>query len=283
MSIKKLHMSSKSPSYLCLNFLVYVLTGSFFEEDLKAEPIAVNTEDTGVAICTGYDPVQNRWGPWGERLNDKGEDDCPAGQAFMAHAYVSGSRWREIDAFPVSGFCCKLPNGVLLEEQVYVPEQCPDDFVVTGGRVKKDENSGAAMSEPDKYLFRCTRIDCSKFTLGPPTPGWSVSLVQGVFDRVMHILRFGVPQHVTTRSRIPLALRYGIFRTGPFTWDEDGCIGHPWGSILTGRKSKNCSGYIFRELLYTQTSPEHSAQVQMYPACTALSSPFDVNATCISP
>ena len=248
----------------------------------KAEPIATDTEDRGLAVCSGYDAAHDRWGPWGKKPDEDGEDDCPADQAFLAHSYVSGSRWRPINTFEIAGYCCKIPNGVLLNEHMFVSEECPDDYVVTGGRVENvSAVSGNDTHQSQRYLLRCTRIDRTKYTLGPSTRGWQVTLVQDFVDQVVHWLRFGVPERTTTRSRIPMALRYGLFRVGPTRWDEDGCIGYPWGSILTGRTNKHCAGHIFRELLYRGTSSATSVPVKMYPDCIALSSPFDVNPSCI--
>ena len=253
-----------------------------YAERSNAEPIASDTEDAGLAVCTGYDPVRNRWGPWGEQLNDKGEDNCPAGQAFMAHTFVAGNRWNPISTFSISGYCCKVPNGVLLDEHIFAPEQCPDDFVVTGSRVEKlPKELGDGTHQSEKHLFRCTRIDRTKFTLGPPTPGWEVGLPRDSFDQLPKRLIYGVRERLTTRSRIPVALRYGLFRIGPSTWDADGCIGHPWGSILTERINKACDGHIFRQILYLHAASRKFAPVKMYPDCIALSSPFDPNAVCI--
>ncbi len=263
--------------------IVVFLFSCFFFEGLhikqpRAETTTPEISEQTLDVCSGYDPLQNHWGPWGKQNGRTGEDHCPPGEAFLAHDYVAGSRWQPINAFSIAGYCCKLPKGVLSEEHVFAAEQCPEGFVITGSRAETvPDQSGNSTGRAVTYSFRCTRIDTTRFTLGPPSQGWGVGLPNDTWEQLAHLLRYGARENLTTRGRLPIALRYGLFRTGPSTWGVSGCVGVPWGSILTGRINKYCFGHIFRELRYKDTSP-----VKTYPDCLTVSSPFDVNPSCIA-
>ena len=60
---------------------------------------------------------------------------------------------------------------------------------------------------------------------------------------------FGIRAPSTGRGRIPARLRFGFGRTSQTQWLKTGCLGIPWGSVLTSLGERECDGYEFRELI----------------------------------
>ena len=70
-------------------------------------------------------------------------------------------------------------------------------------------------------------------------------------------------------ENIPAGIRYAHGRRPDKKWDVDGCVGYPWGSLLTGKTTKYCGGFSFSQLQFRgQTGdPVEGTPVRMFPDC----------------
>ena len=189
---------------------------------------------------------------------------CGDNEALYGSDDPAGDKGGEPNGSKVAvfGICCPLPFGdVLTDQQFYgVTENCPENAVVT------------SLSEGSCGNFctvRCTAINTAKYKLGPERHGALWGGGGQFYGGVFRGADIGFDE-------IPAAIRYSFGRSNQFGWDEDGCIGLPPGSLLTGKQTRRCSGYRYRELLYLDGTP-----VVMFPKCSKLSNPEDPNATCI--
>ena len=195
--------------------------------------------------CIGYDYQKDRWGVEHQY--------CPADHAFYGvddPAGVKGpaNRIRAVHA------CCPLPSkDILTEEHVFVSEECPENFVSTGSK-----QSGTG---PDtEHLMRCTKINTDRYALSEERPSvyWGTGSAgwQEGSDRILW-------------ENIPASLRYSAGRQSKEKWDIDGCVGYPWGSLLSKKSSKYCSGLYFKQLQFTGKAgdPAAGTAVKMLPDC----------------
>lgn len=182
---------------------------------------------------------------------------CPASTAVMAARNGSGPT-RPLSQFSLSGSCCPVPEGMLTDEHQVVPERCPAGFVVTGVHQHLEDPalletaSGqlASLSDTEKlryfpfarrYSLRCTRVNSQRFQVTEPQAG--------IFIGWYRHLRSTFEQR-SSRSQIPLELRYGLGRVSQFAWLPSFCVGKPWGSMLVGMGRKRCSEFSFVSVQY---------------------------------
>lgn len=178
--------------------------------------------------------------------------------------------------FDRASTCCALPAvDILTDEHVQVTSQCPPDYVATGEKVflgQEQIYDRECTSCTRKY--RCTRINTERYQLGEPTPGayWGAGSKSWA-----NSTRF-------MKREIPVAIRYGIGRKGRYSWDFQGCVGLPWGSLLAGNHGwKECQNMLFRQLQFRgrQGDPPQGIPVQMFPRCRAISDYLSPDARCI--
>ena len=227
--------------------------------DLAEGPLAqLLGQNTRPAVCLSYVTGQGdiKWGPSLER--------CPRGYAiFSANEYAAGPNLHG----PLYGTCCPLPSSDLLEEETsVVKDECPPESVVVGFESIPLSNGGF-----DARLI-CQRINTRRYRLGEPTKAayWGVSMA--------------LPKESPgiLKDQMPAALRYGIERTGYRTWEQRGCIGQPWGSVLVSFFSGACDNQRFRQFLYADApeEPLKARPVTMFPDCREIENIFDPLSGC---
>ncbi len=239
---------------------------------LSAGALAQSSDDVP-PVCTGYDRVRHRWGPIVIGLGVP-EDYCPRGFAVMSVGWVSGKLWWAVERFPLRLHCCALPAGALLDIHEFARNNCPDGFVVTGG--KRVLENGASVS----HFLRCTKLNPERYELGSPSPAWQVGWGD---EPVSEILKRIIGRQVfhTTWNRIPAALRYGLFRLTETTFDHEGCVGRPWGSLFVGRSGADCETLQFRPLLMRADNENPVRPARVYPPCRALTRELSPDAACL--
>ena len=206
-------------------------------------------------VCVTYDPVNFLWGQ--QSVN------CPPNYAYYANQNESGANKEGPGEFVnIHGACCPLPsNDILTENHTYGEfERCPDQYVATGGSPRCIK--GCTM--------RCTQINTDKFMLGPERLSYFV-------QAEAHYRYYGRGwTGRTLLAYVPIAIRYAIGRDAHNNWNQVGCVGIPFGSLLTRKTGKRCDGFSYRQLQYKDGTP-----VKMYPDCKDISSKYDPFPTCI--
>jgi hypothetical protein len=165
-----------------------------------------------------------------------------------------------------------MPHAdILTDEHVYVESHCPTSFVATGVQLTSSLEHPPCPS--CRTHLRCTKINTSRYQLSEPAAGryWGTG-VSSDSQRVW-----------STRSELPLSVRYGIGRRTYRNWDVDGCIGKPIGSLLVEYGFTRCERFRFSELRYTGLpgDPAAGAPVTMFPSCSKLLDPFDPTGGCV--
>lgn len=247
---------------------------------LSCVPALASAEPPVPKLCIGYNPVRQSWDPLMTMALGHVEDSCPDGYAIMGTDFAIGAR-RPGKNISIVGHCCPLPDGVLTARHVFAAEECPDDTVATGVRAERQvepcpDDWGKCVREWDSMIheLRCTAIDTTRFRLGDFTPAYVVGFNQRPeIDAVSE-------EHYTTRTRIPLGIRYGVVRAGRFNLDSGGFVGFPWGSIFAAKRSK--FSFYFRQLQYRGVpgDPPAGSPVQVIPECLILGDPLDPQARC---
>ncbi len=214
------------------------------------------------SVCLGYRPAvptttESKWGrAWGS---------CPRGYAFYGTAEGA-----HVDAARnvIWGACCKLPADDVLEDRTHEVEAtqlCPPGYFVTGA-----SRPGCASCGAD---LLCTAVNATRYELGPPLPGryWG----EGFSGRQQ--------RERLQLTDLPLAVRYGVARSGYSTWDIDGCVGTPAGAVLVGAVGRYCDQTMFSELRFRGLAgdPPAGTPVTMFPRCRELQNPFDPASGCI--
>lgn len=207
---------------------------------LAAEPVRGESSAIGAELCNGFDPRTGRFGEL--ELGKDRERTCPDGYAIFGTGDVSG-RITEPVGVRIKGSCCKLPDGALLGEHRYEAARCPDGFIATG--VKRAQTNPIYGE-----LLRCSRVNPELYILGPLTHGMRLGDIGELYsDLVALYLENGIVVRRASRSSLPIALRYGLFRQSFGDWAAAGCFGYPFGSPLVGKEHKRCFGMSFRELI----------------------------------
>ena len=228
-------------------------------------------------VCVGFDAHHQRWGVLSVNFVSR-EDYCVDGYALMSHGHVSGRWYLAANRFILEGNCCPLPEGVLTNQHIFVSDHCPDNFVVTGGRVTPGQ---PATEFAPQIELQCTKINTTHYLLGPPSQGWFVGWGRELFPEYLSRLRGVTIQH-TAWASIPAALRFGLLRKNLTNFGSGGCVGYPWGSVLTGRIGNDCENMTFRRILLRPKEEDtRPVPLQVFPACRALDNPFDPNASCL--
>lgn len=218
--------------------------------------------ESSASPCIGLNRRSSKlWGMlWG--------GTCPANHAVYAVSEMKGGSAPE--QIPSVMLCCPLPaEDVLLEETDLVERECPDGSVMVGEEWLADPESGKSL-----YQMRCRKINRKRYQLGEQRPGRYWGTGHSGRNRPNSLLR----------TEIPLALRRGIGRSGLENWEGDGCLGYPFGSMLTAKGVNPCESYKFRQLQYAGApgDPEKGTAVQMLPPCERLTDVFRPDARCLT-
>lgn len=163
----------------------------------------------------------------------------------------------------VRGCCCPMPaDDILSDVHIYaVDEACPPDSIVTGGSVSHCSRN---------CLMRCTKINTSRYKLGP--------VRKGVYWRRRGWVLmggWGGAQSIYW-DEIPAAIRLAHGRVSREVWDGDGCASDPLGAPLVAKRGKLCDLFEFREILTLQGAP-----IVMFPDCATELDKYATNPTCV--
>ena len=213
----------------------------------QGQRFSLGPRGDGPYVCLGFNP--------GDPLSlwRRKASECPEGHALMGVSLPKdNSRWAQ-SSVP-RWVCCPLPSDDILQaESALGQPDCPENTVAVGADPGWD-----CPSCPQRLI--CKKINTARYALGKVTAGvyWGAG-------------RFRERNtNQVLRSDVPATFRFALGRTGLNTWDEDGCIGYPWGSLLTRMSdARSCDGANFRTLLRrsSQSSGEHPSTVQMFPDC----------------
>lgn len=228
-------------------------------DQFVGQALSRGSDRPGPYICLGYTPRQafQKWGLV--------SGECPEGYAFLSaeRQKISANEYG-----PILGSCCRLPaSDILTAERVEVEATCPDGFVANGAR------NSALPNRLEKPRLVCARVNTKRYRLGSKTSGvfWGISLA----------LQNRAPMFL--REQIPLAIRYGLERFDYGTWENRGCLGKPWGSLVVTLGGEDCVESSYRELQYTGAysgDPESGTPVKMYPDCSEIENIFDPTSGC---
>lgn len=185
--------------------------------------------------------------------------ECPSNFAFL-----------ELDdsgPLPL-GTCCRLPaDDILTSESSWTSQQCTADTILTALRQRERQKGEKDIVTTE---IRCTKINTARYSLSSAYPGHSYG-EGGSLSMA--------PEEID-RSRIPLAYRGAFGKSSEGVFDNDGCVGQPWGSVLTAVKGKDCKKLEFRTLL--ERDPQGIlTPIPMYPQCQELSDPYDPSRGCL--
>ena len=232
-------------------------------------------------LCIGFDPVSKTWG---DKEAGSGSGLCPPDHMIVSAASVGALRWDSPDRVIIFSTCCPLPKGILIADETYAPERCPEETVATGTIALQSD----ALTEDTrlKILLRCTHIDSSRFELGPPEPGLRITLFQeriGKFT-TMFTSWYGRKRFTPKMNwlEIPVAARYGVGRRGRNKWSDEVVAGSPFGAGLSARLGKFPSDFLFRQIRFRRkNSNETPTAVPLFPSCRAIDDPFSPDARCV--
>ena len=211
----------------------------------------------GPYVCLNYSQtnVENRWSP--------PQPNCPKDHAVFA----TGLPQRIDSGVAIRSWqCCPLPSeGILTENKSVVEKRCPLNSIVTG-------------FSPGGSCPGCAqRLICAELAQGYAlSPGNS-----GAYWGNGRAARYSEKQLLW--SDVPVAIRYALGRRSIDAWHGDGCIGYPWGALITAVDSQNsCDGVEFRQLLKANAGDGGGGEVPvpMIPQCSELRDPFSPLSGC---
>jgi len=234
---------------------------TFPSEEPIVEPLFVEIAGSNPQLCLGFTKINGRAG---SELHQ-----CPANYA-MFWVGDDGGKERPGKTINITSSCCPLPSEDIIEDlHVFVYEECPEDYIATGSK---------EVPCNDKYcpvLMRCSKINTDRYRLGKSRgskywgnghAGWQDS------ERVEW-------------EAIPESIKYSVGRKSDSgSYDVDGCVGFPWGSLLTKKTAKFCHGYGFKQLQFSgaEGDPSVGTPVRVYADCSSVANPHDPkNAKCV--
>lgn len=217
----------------------------------------------GPFVCTGYlsgEDVLDRW--------DGSFGICPGAHSVIGVDDPTRDGWSKLTSR--SAVCCPLPQpDILTGVSVDIPfaDHCPPEHIIIGFPHARRPGTGNAAG------VRCAKLNTERYRLGARTEGvyWGAGL-----SARRERGRIG-------REAIPPPLRHAAGRNGYASWDIDGCIGLPFGSVLIRiEDSLSCSGLTFAEVQYKGApgDPAAGTPVEMFRPCRVLANPFDPLAGC---
>lgn len=224
------------------------------QDEPRGQRFGGGKELKGPYVCLGFNPHESTSVWWRE------EARCPKNHALVGVSLPkSAFKWAKTGT--PRWACCPLPvEDLLTEEPLTGTNQCPDQSVAVGAE------PGWKCPSCDQKLI-CQKVNLSRYKLDVSTPGvyWGVGRFR---ER---------NRHQVLLSDVPPALRSALGRTGLTTWDVDGCLGYPWGSLLTAMPNeRSCDKAEFRRVLNRFGEP-----LQMFPNCSALDDPQSPRGRCL--
>lgn len=242
-------------------------------------------KDHSPKVCTNYNFEADSWSGIQTKVSPQPKR-CPQNQVLLS---VRTSMRRNIASGPkyvhLSGSCCPLPaDDILLDETRMENEACPENFIAVGVTLdvyyadcdssQKSRCTRLIYETPSSLI--CQKINTKRYQLAAPT--------SGIANAASAHLRHLFFEDFTRAKHIPLALRYGILRSGRTNLERLTCVGYPWGSIVTGKQGKLCSKIQFRQLQYRGRAgdPKKGSAVALYPECVRLDNPLAKEPRCIT-
>ena len=225
------------------------------------------------AICNGYLPTFGRWGSVSHP-----RFFCPPNHAYYGIGSPIGSR-RPARAVSINGICCKLPSeDILLGEHLYTYDSCPENYVATGIRVAKNGPCKqkalryALCDDQQGFQLRCTPVNTERYMLGPVLAGRSWGLGSSRWKEGISL----------KRDELPAGIRYGLMRRTHTDFWHSGCVGQEFGSLLTAKAFKGCTGVQFRQLQFRGVAgdPKSATPVVMFKHCTHVGDIFLEESKC---
>ena len=251
-------------------YLIAAMLGISFLSMLCPSPLIAESpmapSEMQPKICVGE--YGGKWGRNSRETIVDGVAMCPPGHAIYGTSTVVGSP-AESKYIHVRALCCPLPStDILLQEHLFVEVECPDGFVVTGVSPRQECDTCVGR-------LRCTKIDQSRYELGPETNGSLFSVAP---------LDYPWKEETVRRfDEIPAGIRYGLPRLSQHAWEHSGCVGEPYGSLLVGKRNKRCKGIKFRQLFFAENAGTRKGMpVPMFPVCEKLSSKYSKDPQCIN-
>ena len=256
----------------------FVAVPELSSEAIVGRSIRLDGDFPGPYTCTGYHPLvssaipEQTAGDGSFPEAERGDHwrmemgACPDGYAFF-NVQVPDPSSTDPVRRSYRGNCCRLPFPDILSSHVIsVDETCPEGSVVTGA-IPFDQASG----KPSK--LRCTALNLDRYGLGSPTAGKSWGVALGL----------GGEEEMVPKSAIPSAIRFGAGRLGFDKWETQGCLGFPWGSLLTSGRGDRCRDFRFQQLVSKGQpgDPPAGTPIAMFPACRAMESTFDPAGGCL--
>lgn len=235
-------------------------------------------------ICTGLDPELRA-----VLLRTVGVENveayCPPAHYILTAASVGHLAGGTPETMTIRFTCCAAPQGLLLDEHVLAPVECPDGTIATGERLDTRSlvrfTPGAAKSAVK--LLRCTKL-APRFALGARARPAEVSpLTSLASEWLENPLSLEKSETRLSRGTIPAAIRYSVGRGEGPSRDLDWCIGHPFGSPLVAKKDRECSSYGFRQVVFRGLpgDPKAGTPVPMYADCIAIEDPLGPDPKCV--
>ena len=222
-------------------------------------PWAATAEDASLSrhepkLCTGELHYPDRVSYGYQRDPQR----CPKNHVLLANHTAGRPKRGKPGSVLVFGYCCPLPaDDILTDEIVEEISKCPKDFVAIGARQDCKECSS--------YLV-CAKINQTRYRLSDATSGISWGFSSSPYRQLKSILK----------SDIPAGIRQGVSRHSQFEVHWNGCVGYPFGSILTEKTWKYCHQFFYRQLLYRGLGgdPPDGTAVKMFPDCITVANPF---------
>ena len=215
-----------------------------------------------VAACVGFNDLNQ-----GERWGFTAVTRCPKNSVVFDVNRPPMPRGTSARYIKFQANCCPLPKAdILTDVEVFAAEECPEDHVVTSP-------TSMEPCEQCERVMRCTKINTERYRLGEKTEGVYWGFGQAYWKQRTQLMW----------GDVPAAIRYAVGRISKFHWEQQGCLGFPFGSLLVGKHSKRCHGLSFRQLQYQGLpgDPPRGTPVTMFPDCRGISDPFDPEARCI--
>ena len=210
---------------------------------LQFSAAAAQTLKNDSEYCTGFNPDSQTWGLTMPRELYQ-HQACSPGMAIMYTTFSVGDaeKWLILESS-----CCPVPKDSLTPEHVWSRYVCPEGSVATGTRLVPPDSGETKVP----LELRCSMVNTATHELGKPTSATRIDfgradlVPNGFFDRILAINR--LPR--VSRAQIPSRYSLGFGRQTAHSSNGGGCLGRPWGSVLTGVTGHRCVGQTYREII----------------------------------
>ena len=246
-------------------------TGSSLAQDIGSSAPAGGLKPAETYVCNGYNPVYQTWAPLipGIRQLDV---TCPEHWYIVTVNPITALVGDDSDTVGFRFTCCPAPSDLLTGDHRYELVTCPDNHIVTGERF---EASSLVRSEAEfrfaKKRLRCTALS-PRYMLSPARGRVLDSLTSLNDEWLDNPLERPELEQKISRFQIPLAIRFAIGRTDGDSYENNWCLGYPWGSVVAGRTSRHCTDFKFQQVVYSglPSDPPAGTPAPMFPDCVAI-------------